>query len=142
MAPVAVKLADDSAVEPDVVVVCDPNQIKETHIEGAPTLVVEVASPSTAHHDRIRKMGLYARYGITEYWIVTPYPPSLEIFVNEGTAFCFHSGFDETQTLTSPTFPELEIELRGVFDFPVPPKRKVQRVREGHPPYGSDTGMT
>jgi len=142
VSPLDIKLSRDDVVEPDVVVVCDPDQMKETHIEGAPTLVVEVASPSTAHHDRIRKMELYARHGVREYWIVTPYPPSLEVFVNDGMSFRFHSGFDETQTLTSPAFPELKIELRGVFDFPVPPERDVQRVKEGHPPYGSDTGST
>ncbi len=91
-----------------------------------------------AHHDRIRKMPLYAKHGVKEYWIVTPYPPSLEIYVNDGNAFRFHSGFDETQILTSPTFPELKIELAGVFDFPLPPEKVVHRVRESRPPYPAD----
>ncbi len=140
VSPVDVKLSRNDVVEPDIVVVCDREQMRETHIEGAPALVIEVASPSTANHDRIRKMDLYARYGVEEYWIVTPYPPSVEIFVNTGEAFCFHSGFDETQILTSPAFPDLEIALENVFDFPLPPEREVQRVREGHPPYPAAAG--
>ncbi len=141
VSPVDVRLSDDDVVEPDIVVVCDEGRMRETHIEGAPTLVVEVSSPATAHHDRIRKMPLYAKHGVKEYWIVTPYPPSLEIYINDGDTFRLHSGFDERQTLTSPTFPGLEIELARVFDFPLPPETIVHRVRESPPPYPADRSV-
>src|SRR5262245_54809384 len=73
-APMDVKLSDEDIVQPDILVVCDPNQVKTTHIEGAPALVVEILSPSSLAHDRVRKMNLYARFGVPELWIVTPYP--------------------------------------------------------------------
>jgi Uma2 family endonuclease len=41
-------------------------------IEGPPTLVVEILSPSTRRADRTVKAGLYARYGVPWYWIVDP----------------------------------------------------------------------
>jgi Uma2 family endonuclease len=36
---------------------------------GAPTLAIEVLSPSTATGDRGPKFQLYARYGVPYYWI-------------------------------------------------------------------------
>jgi Uma2 family endonuclease len=41
-------------------------------IEGAPTLVVEVISPSSVGIDKRRKLQLYARYAVPYYWIVDP----------------------------------------------------------------------
>ncbi len=71
-APVATVLSDTDVVEPDLVVVLAPNASKITRerIDGAPDLVVEVLSPSTAHRDRGLKLDLYQKSGIAEYWIV------------------------------------------------------------------------
>ena len=80
-APMDVKLSDTDVVEPDILVVCDPGIIEPTHIAGPPTLVVEVLSPSSAVHDRLRKLHLYARFGVPEYWIVTPFPSLVEVLV-------------------------------------------------------------
>ena len=48
------------------------NIITETNISGAPDLVVEILSPSTADRDRELKLSLYTRFGVKEYWIVDP----------------------------------------------------------------------
>ena len=41
-------------------------------MEGPPDLVVEVLSPGTREIDLARKMALYAKYGVPEYWIIDP----------------------------------------------------------------------
>ena len=46
---------------PDAMIVCDPDKIKDTCVEGAPDLVVEVLSPSTAKRDRGDKAKAYAQ---------------------------------------------------------------------------------
>jgi Uma2 family endonuclease len=59
-------------VQPDLLVVCDPAKISPRGIEGAPDLVVEILSPSTAGKDVTRKWWLYEAAGVQEYLIVDP----------------------------------------------------------------------
>jgi Uma2 family endonuclease len=95
--PVAVRLmGDDSTwVEPDVVVVCDPAKISERGVEGAPDLVVEVASPSNRSYDYLTKGGLYLQAGVREYWIVDPEIRRTVIYrFEEGAPFMSVFDFD------------------------------------------------
>lgn len=66
---------------PDAMVVCDPNKIKYNGVHGAPDLVVEVLSPSTAKNDRGYKKDVYAKYGVKEYWIAVPETKSIEQYL-------------------------------------------------------------
>lgn len=79
-APFDVRLAhgdepdDDvtTTVQPDISVVCDLSKLDERGCRGAPELVVEVLSPSTAGRDHLTKRALYERHGVQEYWLVHP----------------------------------------------------------------------
>jgi len=62
-------------VQPDLLVVCDPTKISPRGIEGAPYLIVEILSPSTARKDNTDKRALYERCGVAEYLIVSPGEP-------------------------------------------------------------------
>ena len=75
-----VHLTEKDRFVPDMTVVCDPNKIKPTYIDGAPDLVVEVLSPSTAKYDRGYKKDIYESCGVPEYWIVDPVNRSIEIY--------------------------------------------------------------
>jgi len=131
MAPMDVKLSDEDVVQPDLLVVCDPSQLKR-HIEGPPALVVEIASPRSARFDRLVKTELYARSGVREYWIVTPFPCLVEIFLLQGERYIFWKGFTEEDVLTSPSFPDLQIELKSVFEFALEQHaHEIRVVKEG-----------
>jgi Uma2 family endonuclease len=68
---------------PDLVVVrAGSVAITDRNLTRPPELAVEIASPSTAHYDRSRKMVVYAEFGIPAYWIVDPDPdrPSITAF--------------------------------------------------------------
>ncbi|HZK54258.1 MAG TPA: Uma2 family endonuclease [Desulfosporosinus sp.] len=69
-----------TVVQPDLVVVCDPEKLDQRGCEGAPDLVVEILSPSTAKHDLIVKLQLYERAGVKEYWVVQPTDQTLMVF--------------------------------------------------------------
>lgn len=64
--------AIETVVQPDISVVCDPTKLDERGCRGAPDLVVEVLSPSTAGRDHLIKRALYERHGAREYWLVHP----------------------------------------------------------------------
>ena len=115
-APTDVRLSEEDVVQPDLLVVCDTSQMKR-HIDGPPALVVEIVSPSSARIDRVAKPELYARFGIKEYWIVTPFPSTVEVFWLQGDRYVFWKGFGHEDVLTSPGFPGLRIELAGVFEL-------------------------
>lgn len=80
-APTDVELAPGTVVQPDVVVVLKANAevMHPSRIIGAPDIVVEVASPSTATHDRHTKFQAYARAGVREYWIAEPDAKTVEL---------------------------------------------------------------
>lgn len=62
----------ETVVQPDVMVVCDPKQLSERGVRGAPDFIVEVSSPSTASHDHLLKRRLYELAGVKEFWLVHP----------------------------------------------------------------------
>lgn len=87
---ILVRLTDEDKFVPDVMVICDHSKIKPNGIYGAPDLVVEVLSPSTAKNDRGRKMEVYAKCGVREYWIVSPGEQSIEVYRSEGSTFALY----------------------------------------------------
>ena len=62
----------DTVVQPDIVVYCDRSKLTRAGARGAPDLVVEILSPSTARKDQHEKYALYERSGVREYWVVDP----------------------------------------------------------------------
>ena len=88
VAPVDVRLpkqdeADeciDTVVQPDVLVVCDPDKLDRHGVRGAPDRVVEVLSPSTVGHDQIKKRQLYECHGVGEYWMIHPIDQLLTVY--------------------------------------------------------------
>ena len=115
-------------------VVCDPTQFRTTHLEGPPRLIVEILSPSSQRHDRVRKLNLYARAGVEEYWLVTPHPFMVEVLHNREGLFSSVGAYTETGILRSPSFPEISLNLQELYAS-LPPQPPIEEVREGTPTY-------
>ena len=81
MAPMGVQLDCDekTMVEPDVLVVCDPEKVKGRDVYGAPDFVLEVLSRSTSKKDFYTKSEKYRLAGVREYWILDPYAGILDV---------------------------------------------------------------
>ena len=83
VAPVGVEfLGTGEGVQPDILFVSDERRgiIQDTSLRGAPDLVVEILSPSTASRDRSKKLHLYERQGVGEYWIVDPDENAVDVW--------------------------------------------------------------
>ena len=63
---------DNTVLQPDIVVFTDRSKLIGTGCIGAPDMVIEILSPSTARRDRVKKFNQYLRAGVREYWIVDP----------------------------------------------------------------------
>jgi Uma2 family endonuclease len=86
-APFDVVLGAHDIVEPDLVFVASeqaPVHGEGHSFQGAPHLLVEVISPSSRQSDNVKKLALYARAGVLEYWIADPVLRTLVINVLEG----------------------------------------------------------
>ena len=80
-------LTDKDRFIPDGMLVCDHSQVQKDGVHGAPSLTVEVLSPSTARNDRGRKKDLYERCGVREYWIVSPSDMTIEQYILQDGKF-------------------------------------------------------
>lgn len=72
---------------PDGMVVCNRDIIKTDGVHGAPDLVIEVLSPTTAKNDRGYKKDAYAKAGVKEYWIVDTHYKAVEVYLLADGAF-------------------------------------------------------
>jgi Uma2 family endonuclease len=116
-APFDVELAYNVVVQPDVLVVLNENlsKIIPSRVIGAPDLVVEVASPGTATHDRRKKQDAYARAGVPEYWIADPAARTIEVFTLEGTAYRSLGVFEGPAILPSLVIPTFPVQVKQFF---------------------------
>lgn len=103
---------------PDVMIVCNPSIRKKDGIYGAPDLVVEVLSPSTAHNDRFRKKEIYAKAGVKEYWIVDPLNCIIETYLNQNNDFILDKFYntDDTEIKVS-VCDNLVVKIEDIFDY-------------------------
>ncbi|MDZ4764132.1 MAG: Uma2 family endonuclease [Chloroflexota bacterium] len=115
-APVGVILDDENTPEPDLFWMKEGGRCKEgeTYWEGAPDLIVEILSPSTARDDRKRKFDLYEKHGVSEYWILDPFARLLEVYTLIDGKYQRLGIFDSSESFDSPAL-GVRVELGGVF---------------------------
>ena len=110
-------LGRKNAFIPDVMIVCNPEIIKKKGIFGAPDLVVEILSPSTANKDRGLKFKTYEKFGVKEYWIVSPEAKTVEVYLlNEGKlefnySYLIYPDY-EWESLTEEEKAEVKMEIK------------------------------
>ncbi|MBI9100222.1 MAG: Uma2 family endonuclease [Spirochaetaceae bacterium] len=123
-APFDVRLVKDSqaneqdiytTVQPDLSVVCNKDKIDEKGCLGAPDLIVEVLSPSTALKDESQKLKLYEEYGVREYWIVNPEAEYIMIYKLTGPEFNKPDYYKGDDIIKSDVLTGFHIGLNDIF---------------------------
>lgn len=118
-APTEVRMDDENIFEPDVLYITPENlsiaQQDEKRILGAPDLVVEVLSPSTAKYDRQEKYLAYERHGVREYWIIDPLHDVIEVWVSESGHFQRQGAYAGEEAFVSRTLGKT-ISVKDIFN--------------------------
>ncbi len=116
-APYDVVLSDTDVVQPDLLFVSNERAHIRTpaNIRGAPDLVVEVLSPSTARRDWREKLDLYAEHGVPEYWLVDPDAKTVTVLLLDDGTFAEVAHYGAGETLISPILAGFAASLDDIF---------------------------
>lgn len=115
--PVDVYLDDENAFQPDMIFISNERMeiIKKDGIHGAPDLVIEILSPSTALYDLREKFRVYERTGVQEYWIVDPDIKSIEIYTRQKGHFLLTTKAEDKGKIESVLLKGLVLTLDEIF---------------------------
>ncbi|MCP5086926.1 MAG: Uma2 family endonuclease, partial [Rhodobacteraceae bacterium] len=106
-------------VQPDVFFIAAEHQPRpgDKIFEGAPDIIIEVLSPSTARLDRVVKFDAYERAGVREYWLADPRSRFVEVYVlpTEGAEYTLLGQFGPGEQLCSEVLPELAVTVDTLF---------------------------
>jgi Uma2 family endonuclease len=116
--PIDIVFSDHDVLQPDVLYFT-PSRAHlvdlDRVIRDAPDLCIEVLSPSTAATDRGKKMQMFARYGVGEYWIVDPRSERIEVYELVNGAYALHATSMGDAEVRSATLPGHTFIARPVF---------------------------
>ncbi|MBI4767598.1 MAG: Uma2 family endonuclease [Deltaproteobacteria bacterium] len=105
-----------TVVQPDLVVVCDQNKLDDKGCLGAPDLIIEITSPSTARKDLKEKFTLYEKMGVKEYWIINPTDETVLVFhLDPQRQYGRPTVYSKEDTIQVGILNELSIPLKDIF---------------------------
>ena len=118
-APYDVVMSDMNVVQPDILFVKTENSgiITDKNIDGAPDLIIEILSPLSRHYDQVQKKETYARFDVSEYWIVDPIKQSIEVYLNKEYEFELKQRLIREGAAKSEVLPGFQVDLKEIFKF-------------------------
>jgi len=116
-APIDVVLDPHNVVQPDLVFIAKERAsiVKEKNIQGAPDLIVEVLCPATSETDRVEKFKIYAKHGVTHYWIVDPKERIIEAYKLMGKGYRLIEKAGANARFQPSVFPGLTLSLGEIW---------------------------
>jgi len=106
-----------TVVQPDLCIICDPEKLDDKGCIGAPDLIIEIISKSSAKNDAIEKYKIYEEAGVLEYWIVYPETQLVHVFLLENQKFYLQKIYASDDKIEVAIFKgELIIDLNDIFE--------------------------
>lgn len=112
------RVSDRRGIMPDVQLLTEETFLRagENGLEGGrPELAVEVISPTSRAHDRLRKLDWYAQLGVPEYWLIDPETRSLVVHRLSGSTYRITQHCEGDGVFRSGTFKGLRIPLARLW---------------------------
>ena len=116
-APTDVVLDRFNVIQPDLFFISKQrtNIVADRNVQGAPDLVIEILSASTADVDRGYKQHLYALHGVSEYWLIDPDAYQVEVLTWAEGEFRRAGVYSKGDTVTSPLLTRFHIAVNDIF---------------------------
>jgi Uma2 family endonuclease len=116
-APIDVFMPGTDPVQPDIVVLLPERLglVTLRGIDGVPNLLIEALSPSSLEHDRLRKREIYARAGVSEYWLVDPIAKCIDVLVLDGAEYRTLVRAGARDPIRSEVLPNASFPVSAVF---------------------------
>jgi excisionase family DNA binding protein len=120
-APLDVTLTTGNVLQPDILFVsaARKNIMRKERIDGPCDLVVEIMSSTNRRKDRLYKMEIYRKAGISHYWLVDPEENTLEAFMLKCGNYVLVAAGGPGDKFAHSEFPGLGLDLDKIFHRPV-----------------------
>jgi len=82
---------------------------------GAPDLVIEILSKSTAVYDKGAKKDNYEKNGVREYWLIDPRNKSIEVYDLSQQRYQLVAYQEETGLVSSVALEGFVLDLAQIF---------------------------
>jgi Uma2 family endonuclease/DNA-binding XRE family transcriptional regulator len=105
---------DDTIVQPDILIICDKSKLDAKRCNGAPDMVIEILSETSARRDAVIKLRKYQGAGVREYWIVDPFNKSVIVNILKNTKYKAKK-YKENDVVPVNILDGCEISLESVF---------------------------
>jgi Uma2 family endonuclease len=93
-----------------------PSLPEEAYFSLAPDWICEVISPSTAAMDRVKKLSIYAREGVSHAWLVDPIARTLEVLRLDGVRWTIVSTWSGLVTVRAQPFDAIDLDLSLLWE--------------------------
>lgn len=105
-------------VQPDIVVICDPNKLRDDGCHGAPDLVIEILPSRSPMREQAYKYELYQKYGVREYWVIAPEEKALCVYLrNDKGQLAIQDFYGASDTVKVNILDDCQIDLAPIFSF-------------------------
>jgi Uma2 family endonuclease len=105
-----------TVVQPDVIVVCDPEKLADPRsINGAPEMVVEVLSPGNTKTETKHKLNLYEENGVLEYWVVHPPYKYVEVYLLKNNRYSKPTIYEMGEEIPCTVLKDIKVPVDEIF---------------------------
>lgn len=108
--------------EPDLIVLLNdnPNELKNTFMDGPADIVIEVVSEESIDRDHGTKFGEYEKGGVPEYWIVDPIHKETRFYRLHDDGRYRRQTEDDNGDYQTPALPGLRLHVPTLWQDDLP----------------------